>query len=143
LDGGLVGSMIGAFIGGAFVEGLGFTGVIESVTAFIIYSLNWILIPEKATVLKTKRNLLLLLAVYAVSLSVGTGYIFWQYAILGVLEARTAELFFLPTFGLNLAIQWVICPVLIKRLSPKLKSLGIYSDSFREWRRHPRSIHDG
>ena len=132
---GLAGSMIGAFIGGAFVEGLGFTGVIESVTALIIYGLNWILIPQKATEVKTKRNLFLLLVVFAVSLFVGTSYIFWQYVILGVFEARTAELFFLPTFGLNLAIQWIICPVLIKRLSPKLKSLGIYSGSFREWRR--------
>jgi hypothetical protein len=60
-----------------------------------------------------------------------------------VFEPRTAELFFLPTFGLNLAIQWIICPVLIKRLSPKLKNSGIYSGSFREWRKHRRSMHDG
>src|SRR4030042_2309097 len=46
---GLFGSMIGAFIGGFFVEGLGFLWWIESVTTFIIYSLNWVLLPQKAT----------------------------------------------------------------------------------------------
>ena len=40
--------MIGAFIGGAFVESLGFLGMFESVVALIIYLINWVLIPRKA-----------------------------------------------------------------------------------------------
>src|SRR3990170_4815764 len=60
---GLTGSMIGAFIGGFFVEGLGVLAWIESVTAFIIYSLNWVLIPQKVAEEKTKRNLFLLIGV--------------------------------------------------------------------------------
>src|SRR3990170_8090145 len=55
---GLLGSVIGAFIGGFFVEGLGFLAWIESVTTFIIYGLNWILIPQKITQEKTKKNFL-------------------------------------------------------------------------------------
>ena len=43
---GLAGSMIGAFIGGFFVEGLGFLAWIESITTLIIYGLNWVLIPK-------------------------------------------------------------------------------------------------
>src|SRR3972149_7690278 len=81
---GLFGSMIGAFIGGFFVEGLGFLGWIESVTTFIIYSLNWVLIPQKATEVRTKRNLFLLLSVYVITLFVGTSYILWQFTILGL-----------------------------------------------------------
>ena len=126
---GLAGSTIGAFVGGALVEGLGLTGVIESVTALIIYGLNWLLIPKKTIEGGTEKNLLILFPVYAVTLFAGTSYIFWQYTILGVLNAGVAELFFLPTFGLNLAIQWVVCPVLITRLTPRLKRLGIYIGS--------------
>ena len=132
---GLAGSMIGAFIGGFFVEGLGFLGWIESVTALIIYGLNWILIPQKATEGKTKRNLFLLLGVYAMTLFAGTSYILWQFTVLGLFPADLAAVVFLPTFGLNLVIQSVISPVLIKTLTPKLKSMGIYSGTFKEWRR--------
>ena len=57
---GLAGSMIGAFIGGAFVEGLGFLGVFEAVTAFIIYCLVWLLMPRNVAEGKCKENLVLL-----------------------------------------------------------------------------------
>src|SRR3972149_9170125 len=72
---GLAGSMIGAFIGGFFVEGLGFLAWIESVTTFIIYSLNWILSPQKITQEKTKMNFGLLLVAYALTLFIGTSYV--------------------------------------------------------------------
>ena len=124
---GLAGCMIGAFIGGCFVEGLGFLGWIESVTAFIIYGLNWVLIPQKAMEGRTKRSLFLLLGIYAMTLFAGTGYILWQFTILGLFPVSLAESIFLPTFGLNLIIQSIICPILIKTLSPRLKSLGIYA----------------
>jgi hypothetical protein len=133
---GLTGSMIGAFIGGFFVEGLGVFAWIESVTAFIIYSLNWVLIPQKVAEEKTKRNLFLLIGVYAVTLFAGTSYILWQFTILGLLPMELAEIVLLPTFGLNLAIESVICPVLIKTVSPKLRSMGIYTGAFKEWRSH-------
>jgi hypothetical protein len=133
---GLAGSMIGAFIGGFFVEGLGVLAWIESVTAFIIYSLNWVLIPQKVAEEKTKRNLFLLIGVYAITLFAGTSYILWQFTILGLLPMELAEIVLLPTFGLNLAIESVICPVLIKTVSPKLRSMGIYTGTFKEWRSH-------
>jgi len=126
---GLFGSMIGAFIGGFFVEGLGFLAWIESVTTFIIYSLNWVLIPKNAS----GRRLFLLLGVYALTLFVGTSYILWQFTILGLLPAGVAEVILLPTFILNLIIELLICPILIKTLSPKLRSMGIYAGTFREW----------
>ena len=133
---GLTGSMIGAFIGGFFVEGLGVFAWIESVTALIIYSLNWVLIPQKVAEEKTKRNLFLLIGVYALTLFAGTSYILWQFTILGLLPVELAEIVLLPTFGLNLAIESVICPVLIKTVSPKLRSMGIYTGTFKEWRSH-------
>ncbi len=133
---GLAGSMIGAFIGGFLIEGLGFFSWIESVTTFIIYSLNWTLIPKKATELRTKTNLAILLTIYAITLFVGTGYILWQFTILGLLPVAAAQVVLLPTFGLNLVIQWVVCPVLMRTLSPKLRNWGIYSGNFREWRSH-------
>jgi hypothetical protein len=131
---GLAGSMIGAFIGGYFIEGLGFLAWIESVTTFIIYGLNWILIPRNAVERKTKKSLLLLWGVYAITLLVGTSYILWQFTVLKLLPTGLAEVILLPTFGLNIVIEAIICPILIKSLSPKLKSMGIYYGNFQEWR---------
>ncbi len=132
---GLAGSMIGAFIGGAFVEGLGFLGVFEAVTAFIIYFLVWLLMPRNVAEGKSKRNLAYLIGVYAVSLFAGTGYILWQYTVLPALfTAESAIAILLPTFALNLAIEIIVCPVLVRTLSPKLKVWGIYAGSFKEWR---------
>src|SRR5512143_1057637 len=66
---GLVGSMIGAFIGGAFVEGLGFLGIFESVCALIIYMINWLLIPRRAAEDGNKRNLAAMMVVLVASLA--------------------------------------------------------------------------
>jgi hypothetical protein len=129
---GLIGSVIGAFIGGAYIEGLGLFGWIESVTAFIIYGLNWLLITRQATEVNGKRNLALLLSTYAVTLFAGTSYILWQNVTLGFFTPALAEIIFLPTFALNLAIQCIVCPILIRTLSPKLKSVGMYSGTFKE-----------
>jgi hypothetical protein len=131
---GLVGSMIGAVIGGLFVENLGFLAWIELVTALIIYSLNWMLIPQNAFDEKVKKNLLLL-CVYAFTLFVGTSYILWQFTALGLFTAEAALVILLPTFALNYVIEAVICPVLIRIVSPKLKIWGVYSGNFWEWRR--------
>ncbi len=70
---GLVGCMIGAFMGGAFVEGLGFLGVFEIVVAVIIYMINWTLIPKTAVAPQTKKSLATMLAVYTASLAIGCG----------------------------------------------------------------------
>ncbi len=131
---GLVGSMIGAFIGGAFVEGLGVFAWVESVTTFIIYLLVWLLIPRNAGEVRNPKNFALLLGVYAVTLLAGTSYILWQFTIFGLLPPGMAELIILPTFALNIVIEAVICPVLLRTLTPKLKSWGLYSGNFREWR---------
>lgn len=131
---GLVGSMIGAFIGGAFIEGLGGFSWIESVTTLIIYVLVWLLIPRNAGEVRNPKNLILLFGVYAVTLLVGTGYILWQFTTFGLLPPGLAELILLPTFALNIVIEIVVCPVLLRTLTPKLKRWGLYSGNFREWR---------
>jgi hypothetical protein len=100
---GLVGSMIGGFIGGAFIEGLGFLGIFESVVALLIYLINWVLIPKKAAEDGNKHKLAALLSVLAVSLLTGTSYIIYQYTVLPQLfTADMAFTIWLPTFLINL-----------------------------------------
>lgn len=132
---GLVGSMLGGFIGGAFVEGLGFLGVFESVVAFLIYTINWALIPKKAAEDGNKLTLAAMLGVLAVSLLVGTSYILWQYTVMPQLfTASQALVVLVPTFLLNLPIVLITCPLLIKAVSPKLRTWGMYSGNLAEWR---------
>lgn len=132
---GLAGAMIGAFIGGAFVEGLGFLGVFESVVALIIYLMNWVLMPKKAAEDEKRKNLLALLGVYTLSLLVGVSYILWQYTILPHLFSATeAQAILVPTFALNLPIVLITCPALIRAISPKLRTWGMYCGNFFEWR---------
>jgi hypothetical protein len=131
---GLAGCVIGAFIGGAVVEGLGFLGVFESIVAIIIYLVNWTLIPKKAAEDGKKTSLLALLGTYSLSLFLGSGYILWQYTILPQLfSAEQAATILLPTFAINLPIVLITCPALIKAISPKMRNWGIYTDNFREW----------
>ena len=131
---GLVGSMVGGFVGGALVEGLGFLGVFESVVALLIYMINWILIPKGAAEDGKTKNLVALLGVYTLSLFVGTSYILWQYTVLPQLFTGTKALAILvTTFGLNLPIVLVACPALIRAISPRLRSWGVYSGNLREW----------
>ena len=133
---GLVGSVIGAFIGGVFVEGLPLhIAWVEVTTTLILYGLNWLLIPQKATEARTKMSLFLLSVIYAATLFIGTAAILWQFAIVGLFSAELAQAFLLPTFALNLPIALITCPPLIRAISPKLKSWGMYSGSFKEWRR--------
>ncbi len=132
---GLVGAMIGGFIGGAFVEGLGFLGIFESVVALIIYVINWTLIPKKAAEDGNKLNLIGLLSVLTVSLLVGTSYILLQYTVMPQLFTVSESLVILvPTFLINLPIVLITCPLLIRTVSPKLRTWGMYSGSFAEWR---------
>ncbi len=131
---GLVGSMIGAFIGGAFVEGLGVFAWVESVTTLVIYVLVWLLIPRNAGEVRNPKNFVLLLGVYAVTLLAGIGYILWQFTVFGLFPPGLAEVVLLPTFALNIVIEAVVCPVLLRTLTPKLRSWGLYSGNFREWR---------
>jgi len=134
---GLIGCMIGAFIGGVYIEQLPlYIAWVESATVLIIYGLNWFLIPKKAAEQKTKQGLLFLAVVYAITLFIGTSYILWQYSFLGipVFAGLPPEVVLLATFGLNLAIQLAVCPVLLRTLSPKIRNWGIYSGNFMEWR---------
>lgn len=132
---GLVGAMIGGFIGGAFVEGLGFLGIFESVVALIIYLINWVLVPKSAAENGDKKGLFALLGVYTLSLFVGTSYILWQYTIVPQLFTATEALAILgPTFALNLPIVLIASPALLRVISPKLRLWGMYSGNFAEWR---------
>ena len=132
---GLVGAMLGGFIGGAFVEGLGFLGIFESVVALLIYTINWALIPKSAAENGSKKNWVALLGVYSFSLLVGTGYIIWQYTILPQLFTSAEALtIIIPTFSINLPIVLITCPILIRAVSPKLRTWGMYSGNFAEWR---------
>ena len=133
---GLVGSLIGAYIGGVFVEALPLHFAwAESVTALIIFGLNWILISKSGAEAKTKINLIYLSIIYALTLFIGTSYILWQLSYLGVFPLSVAGAFLLPTFALNLPIVIITCPALIRAISPKLRNWGIYSGTFTEWRR--------
>ena len=127
--------MIGAVIGGLFVENLGFLAWIELVTTLIIYSLNWVLMPMYAAEGRSRKRLALLLGVYAVTLFVGTGYILWQFTAVDLFTADAALLVLLPTFALNYAIEVVMCPVLLRTVSPRLRIWGVYVGNFWEWRR--------
>src|SRR4030066_1440968 len=125
---GLVGSMIGAYIGGVFVEGLPLhIAWVEITTALIIYSLNWLLITRKAAEAKTKTGIAILSGVYALSLFVGTSAILWQFSLVGLFPVEVALAFLLPTFALNLPIALITCPALIRAVSPKLRSMGVYA----------------
>jgi hypothetical protein len=131
---GLIGCMIGAFIGGAFVEGLGFLGIFESVCALIIYLINWTLIPKCAAEGNSKGKLAAMLAVLGVSLAAGTSYILYQYTILPQLfTVDVAFTIWVPTFLLNLPIVLIACPALIRTISPKMRTWGMYAGNFREW----------
>lgn len=140
---GLAGCMIGAFIGGVYVEGVApYVAWVESVTALIIFGLNWLLIPRNAAETKSKRNLALLIAIYALTLFIGTAYILWQYTYLfniGILGFSLIGDFsfavvLVATFGLNFAIEVAVCPALLRAVTPRLKGWGVYSGTFAEWR---------
>jgi hypothetical protein len=132
--------MIGAVVGGLVVENLGFFAWIELVTTLIIYSLNWVLMPrDSGEWWKVKRNVLLL-GVYALTLFVGTSYVLWQFALVGLFPSDVVLVFLVPTFLLNYVIEAAVCPVLLRTLTPKLRAWGLYSGNFWEWRqrRKPR-----
>jgi len=140
---GLAGCMLGAFIGGVYVEQVPpYAAWVESVTALIIFGLNWLLMPRRAVETGNRRNLVFLMMVYAVTLFVGTAYILWQYSYLfniGVLNFSFLNGFsfgtvLAATYSLNLCIQLVACPALVRTVTPRLKSWGVYSGSFAEWR---------
>lgn len=131
---GLAGSMTGAVVGGLLVESLGFAAWIEGVTTLIIYALNWVLIP-KGFAKKGGKNLVLLLGVYAFTLFLGTVYVLWQFAFIGIFPMEVAFLVLLPpTFALNFVIEAMLCPVMLRVVSPKLKAWGVYVGNFWEWR---------
>jgi hypothetical protein len=131
---GLIGSMLGAFIGGVYVEALlPQAAWAESVVALIIYSLNWLLITKTAATARTLKGIITLACVYTLTLFVGTSYILWQLSILGIFPISVAEAFLLPTFALNLPIVVITCPLLIRAISPRLRTWGVYSGSFSEW----------
>ena len=134
---GLVGSMIGAFIGGVYVEGLPlYLAWVEITTAIVIYSLNWLLIPKSAAEAKTKKSLIILSSIYALTLFVGTCFILWQFSVVGIFPAEVAWPLLPGTFVLNLPIALIACPALIRAVSPKLKSWALYSGNFADWRSH-------
>jgi hypothetical protein len=140
---GLLGSMIGAFIGGALVEGFGLLGIFEVITAIIIFVPNWVFLP-KNSFKHGVQNLLTTIVVYAITLFIGTAYILWQYTYLfsiGVLAFSIIGTFsfgvvLAATFGLNFAIQLAVCPALLRTVTPRLKGWGVYSGNFAEWRSH-------
>lgn len=130
---GLAGSMIGAIAGGLFVESLGFAAWIEAVTTCIIFTLNWLFMPRNLDKEKGK-NYVLLLSVYAFTLFLGTVYVLWQLAFIGIFPMEVAFfVLLLPTFSLNFVIEATLCPVLLRLVSPKLKAWGVYAGNFWEW----------
>jgi hypothetical protein len=91
--------------------------------------------PKNAVEDGKRKSLVALLGVYAFSLFVGLGYILWQYTILPHLFSVTeAQAILLPTFALNLPIMLITSPALIRAISPKLRTWGMYCGNFFEWR---------
>jgi hypothetical protein len=132
---GLIGSMIGAYIGGVYIENLPLhLAWVEITTALIIYCLNWLLITRKAAEAKTAKSIAIISSVYAISLFLGTIAILWQFTLVGLFPAEVALACLLPTYALNLPIALTACPALIRAVSPKLKILGVYTGNFKEWR---------
>jgi hypothetical protein len=132
---GLVGSMIGALIGGIFVENLAWFAWVEMITTLIIYGLNWLLLNRKAVEAKTKVGLLSLLGVYAFTLFVGLGYILWQETFFPKLWLPEDVIpVLVPTFALNFVIAVLICPALVRTISPKMRNWGMYYGTFWERR---------
>jgi hypothetical protein len=133
---GLVGCMIGALIGGAYVEGLGFFSWVEVVTALVIYGLNWLLITKRFSDGKSKKSLAVLSAVHALTLFVGTCVILLQFSALSLFPSGvSAWAYLLPTFAINLPIVLVIPPVLIRAISSKLVSWGFHPSSISDLRK--------
>ncbi len=139
---GLVGSMIGAFIGGIYVENLPlYLAWVEITTTVLIYSLNWLLIPKVSAEAKTTKGIVILSSVYALTLFVGTVFILWQFSTVGIFPAEVAWPLLPGTFALNLPIALIACPALIRAVSPKLKSWAMYTGNFADWRSrqaHPK-----
>ena len=132
---GLVGSMIGAFIGGIYVEALPLhLAWVEITTAIIIYAINWLLIPKVAAGANTKKGLAILSSIYALSLFVGTVAILWQFWFVGLLTPEVAWALLPGTFALNLPFALIVCPALIRAVSPKLQTWGMYTGNFADWR---------
>ena len=132
---GLIGSMMGSFIGGVYVEALPLhLAWVEVTTAIIIYGLNWLLIPKIAAQANTKKGLIILSSIYAITLFAGTAAILWQFTAVGIFTADFALALLPGTFALNLPIALITCPALIRAVSPKLRAWGMYSGNFAEWR---------
>ena len=132
---GLVGSVIGAFIGGVFVEALPLhLAWVEMTTAIVIYALNWLLIPKIAAGANTKKGLAILSSIYALSLFAGTVVILWQFQAVGLITTELAWFLLPGTFALNLPIALIACPALIRAVSPKLQTWGLYTGNFADWR---------
>ena len=137
---GLVGSMIGAFIGGVYVEGLPLhLAWVEVTTAIVIYGLNWLLIPKIASKANSAKGLTLLSSIYALTLFAGTVAILWQFTLVGLLPAEIAWPLLPGTFALNLPIALIACPALIRAISPKLEAWGMYIGNFADWRNRQRN----
>jgi hypothetical protein len=80
----------------------------------------------------------ILLGVYALTLFLGTGYILWQFTVLGLFTPEAAMVVLLPTFTINYLIEALICPALLRAMSAKLHSSGVYVGNFWEWREQRR-----
>ena len=131
---GFVGSMIGAYIGGVYVEALPLhLAWVEVTTVAVIYCLNWLLIPRFAAQAKTGKAVTALIAVYAATLLVGTVVILWQFVAVGIFPAEFAWSLLPGTFALNLPIVAIACPALLRAITPRLHSWGIYSGNFADW----------
>ena len=132
---GLAGAAIGAYIGGVYVEALPLhLAWVEITTAFIIYGLNWLLIPKIAADAKTAKGLVVLGGVYALTLLIGTVAILWQFVAVGLFPAEFAWPLLPGTFALNLPITLIACPALIRAISPRLQAWGMYAGTFADWR---------
>jgi hypothetical protein len=134
---GLIGTIIGAYVGGIYVEALPpHLAWVEITTAIIIFAINWFLTPKIAAQANSKKGLAILGSIYALSLFIGTVAILWQFILVGMFTPEFAWPFLPWTFALNLPFVLIASPALLRTISPRLKNWGMYSGSFWERQKH-------
>ncbi len=130
---GLAGCMIGAFIGGVYVEQVApYCGMGRISYCIIIFGLNWLLIPKKAVEGKSKRN----------SYSPNSSLRYYSYSLeqltyfgntpicfnIGIMTFSILGAFSLPDCSCsNLWLNFVfncVCPALIKNSYAETEELG-------------------
>jgi hypothetical protein len=139
---GVLGVLIGSFLGNFFFKGLGFLGGWEAIIMAAFAVIFWLLTPAGASELKKTRHLLIIEILGFVSCFVALGLILAGDAVLGIIPWMVAfELSMLPGFPMGIwfptslftgILFLVATPVLLRAATGAIKRAGIYYGSYAE-----------